>query len=263
MRKLFILLFITFSFLFTNCVSTEIGKDNDVKYIYSRTKLSENDFEGSNFFLPNIQNSLYKDFNTIIFLWMKDDIEKGRAKDYIFQDSMEPTIKKGETILFSDISSSFIYIRYDTKFKNYLAYKFDLEIDEIAYNDYEKNVQYYQKCIDNIKTCNWVIENCSSPTLTKSRQIQVPYTYTEAVWVSGDIGARTLKGGYQPIETGHTEYVERTGYRYETEYYLVDNPNYDLERVKKAKKNLPLWEQDKSKTEEKLSNMPFNLYYYK
>ena len=266
MRKLFFLLFITFSFLFTNCVTTEINTTPDgVKYIYSITKLNENDFEGSNFFIQNIPNTLYKDFNTIIFLWIKDDIANGRSKDFGIQELMVEDLsklKKGEIIFYPDASKPLIYVIYDSKIQQYKAYYFDLVIDENAYKDYEENVQYYDKCIEKIKTCNWIIDNCSSPTLTKSRQIQVPYTYTEAVWVPGDIGARTIKEGYQPIDAGHTEYVERTGYRYETEYYVVDNPNFDLEKVKNAKKNLPLWGQEKTKTEEKLSNMPFILYYY-
>ena len=272
MRKILILLLIILSFLFTNCVTTtEINTTDDgVKYIYSRSNLNENDFEGSNFFLQNIPNTLYKDFNTIIFLWIKDDVAKGRAKDYGILDIMEldfikedlSKLNKGEVIYYPDDVRPILYITFDSKIQNYRVYCFDLMIDKLAYDNYEKNVQYYNDCIENIKTCNWIIDNCSSPTLTKSRQIQVPYTYTEAVWVSGDIGARTIKGGYQPIDAGHTEYVERTGYRYETEYYVVDNPYYDLEKVKKAKKNLPIWKQEKTKTEENLRNMPFDLYYW-
>ena len=232
------------------------------KVMYSSTALKEKDFQGSNFFIRNVENPYVKDLNVRIFNHiMKAPSERpdcGKV-DSELKQILKKT--KGELII---TTNDFMkdgrvwYAQYDKGKKDFVTWTLYMQIDESAYNAYEANIRYYEKCLQNIDQCYQIINNCSEPTIRKSRTVQVPYTYQERVWnpgneaVSGPAGAGIQStGGY-----GHYETITRTVYRNEIQYYDVANPSYNPSKVNEAERSLTYWEKEKTSTEDKFKYVP-------
>ena len=246
-----ILFWMATSHIFASSIfTTTYTSDDGSRLIHSPFQLKAEDFKDSDFFLKDIRNSYYTDLNVQIF-----NLIKSKAKDYVIDPdfNFKKRFKKGELILVpKDIISEgvFLYAKYDNKEKEFRIYYFLFEMSEDDYKTYGDNIQYYEKCIKGIDYCNWVLKNCSNPTIQKERIVEVPLpaekTYVYESGRSGETGQ------------GHYEYTPR--YTTKVEYYTVANPNYDLNKVANAKKNLPLWEKDKAATQEKLKYLPFRIY---
>ena len=237
------------------------------KIIYSTSKLSEKDFEGSNFFLEDINNPYYVDLNIQLFNKLKSKINIGDAVfDSKSSEYLEKNVikrKNGEAIVLNIegvFNNTIRYYVYDKNKKGFVAYIFNYYGDEEEYKAYNENIIYYDKCVKGIEWCNWALENCANSTIRKSRTVSVPYTYQERVLVeAGSIGSRTKHMGSSGMTQDRYETVTRTAYRDEIEYYDAPNPNYNLDNVAKAKKDLPIWEKEKVTTKEKIK-LPFLIY---
>ena len=178
--------------------------------------------------------------------------------------------KKGELIIanndiFND--GKLRYARWDKKKKNFITYHFYLKVDKEKYDAFWENVNYYEYCIDNIDNLEKILENCSSPTIQKSRTVQVPYTYKQRIWnpgTAGELGSIGHDGVSSGSigESGHYETVTRTAYREEVQYYTVANPDYNPEKVTAAKISLSKWQESKAATEEKIRYSPFELFLF-
>ena len=95
---------------------------------------------------------------------------------------------------------------------------------------------YRKKSFDKAK---WTVENCSSPTIQKSKVVTVPKKIEERHWNPGSAGRRTNSSyGSSEIEEGHWEIYTRTVYVDEVQYYNVANPNYNPNAVREAEKIL-------------------------
>ena len=234
--------------IFATSLFTTIYENDDCKIIHSPFQLKAEDFKDSDFFLKDIKNSYYTDLNVQIF-----NLIKSKAKDYVIDpdfDFLKNRFKKGELILVpKDLISECLlfYAKYDDREKSFRIYYFLFEMTENDYKTYKENIQYYEKCIKNINWCNWVIENCSSP-ISK-----------EAVAYNNRPSTTMRIGGSYDASNGSYDTGTET-YGYDRPRISEKNPNYDPDKVAIAKKNLPLWEKDKTATQEKLKYLPFKIY---
>lgn len=235
------------------------------KAICSTSKLTEKDFLGSDFFIPNINTPYHKDLNVQIFNLLKskelkDGID-GFGGYYIYTEMGKA--KGGEEIIFYPQTGLIFYSIYDKKKKDYVGYEFYFIWNKEEYEALENSVSYYDKCVKGIEWCNWTLENCANPTIRKSRTVSVPYTYQERVLVeAGGIGSRTGSYGSRGMTQDRYEIVTRTGYRDEIQYYDAPNPNYNPENVAKAKKDLSTWRTGKTNTESKLKSLPLTIFVF-
>lgn len=229
---------------------------NGLKMIYSSMALIESDFEGTNFFMKNAESSYYKDLNVSLFNWIKssaaDNPDKGiidpEAGEFIRQalGKNEKWNKKGVAIMYPNNlfeDGLILYAVYNSKQKEFVVYAYNLDITQKDYDAYCENIRYYEKCMNNIKWCNWVLENCSSPTLKEAEAYNNRPRYDTV---------RTTDG------YGNTTY-ESTGLSRPT--ISTANPNYDPDKVAEAKRILPAWKKEKAATEAKLEYLPFKLYW--
>ena len=246
-----------------NTSSAEFGQlDNGSKTVITTTKLKEIDFNGSNFFITDIPNKYFQDMNIEIFSMLKESLKDGDFSPYDSKE-YEDYVKRGgvkEGILFNPKDNLIVYnqeLQKKNGKKGTMTYYFYFSISEECYKTYTETFAHLKKCDEQIELCNWNIENCAAPTIRKSKKVSVPYEVTERHWVPGTLGARTNSSfGSSEGTPGHYEIYTRTVYRDEVQYYDVANPNYDPEKVARAKKNLPLWQNDRDATMKKLKTLP-------
>ncbi|MCQ2579613.1 MAG: hypothetical protein MJ159_02825 [Treponemataceae bacterium] len=233
----------------------KIATYNGYKIIYSSIALIESDFEGTNFFMKNAESSYYNDLNASLLKLIQSRRSEYLNKGFVDEQTgefirqalgkNEKWRKKGVAVissknLFED--GTILYAIYNTKQKEFVVYAYNLDITQKDYDAYCENIRYYEKCMNNIKWCNWVLENCSSPTLKEAEAYNNRPRYDTV---------RTTDG------YGNTTY-ESTGLSRPT--ISTANPNYDPDKVAEAKRILPVWKKEKAATEEKLKYLPFKLY---
>lgn len=223
--------------------ASKIYWEDGFKIIHALFNLYEKDFKNTEFFVINIKNPYFKDFNAQIFSELvpftknkegKPDSEVSRLLDK----------KKGTAIIFKD--GIIKYAKYDKKSKEFKTWSFRLENNESGYKDFGDNILYYDKCVKNINACYRTIEICSPLTIRKSRQVLVPYIIMEKV------------GPSSPDKPA--KIVPVTQYRYKTEYYDEINPHYNPQAVAEAKTTLDLWIIERDNTQKKLA-LPYRLYF--
>ncbi|MBR0031536.1 MAG: hypothetical protein IJP61_04555 [Treponema sp.] len=237
--------------------ASKIYWEDGFKIIHASLYLYEKDFEDTEFFVINIKNPYFKDFNVQIFSELVP-FTKNKEGKHDSEVSKLLNKKKGTAIIFKDgIIKCAIY---DKKSKDFKTWSFRLENDEDSYKAYGENISYYDKCVKNINACYQTIETCSPLTIRKSRQVKVPYTVME--WEPGSIGHSnfTARNGISNSGTQIGRTVPVTKYRYETEYYDEINPNYNPQAVAEAKTNLDHWIIEKDNTQKKLV-LPYRLYF--
>lgn len=249
-----VLFLLTFLLLMISCVTSRAYFgiiDNGTKVMLSESQLKKEDFIETDFFVKNIPNAYVSDFNEIIFSSIKAYIrdnpdskiihpydENWQKKDYkeIIGCSSIPDGRDDNFNVF-DI----LYVKYGkTESTDYL---FQLKIPDAYENNYEDFALYEIGEIDKAKKsfdkAKWTVENCSSPTIQKSKVVTVPKKIEERHWNPGSAGRRTNSSyGSSEIEEGHWEIYTRTVYVDEVQYYNVANPNYNPNAVREAEKIL-------------------------
>ncbi|MBO4439259.1 MAG: hypothetical protein J5798_07905 [Spirochaetaceae bacterium] len=255
----FIMVVMAFSQLFAISLA-KITTYNGYKIIYSSMALIESDFEGSNFFMKNAESSYYKDLNVSLFNLIKSRATENRNKGRIDPEigefirqalgKNEKWKKKGVAVISSKNlfeNGRIVYAVYNSNQKEFVVYIYDLDITQKDYNANCENKRYYEKCMNNIEWCNWVLENCSNPISEEA------VAYNNQPRASMNLG-----GSYNPSSgVGYGGY-ETSGY--ERPKVSERNPNYDPDKVAEAKRILPTWKKEKAATEAKLKYLPFTLY---
>lgn len=185
--------------------------------------------------------------------------------------------KEGEAIQLNKDNTIYYFV-YDKESKKFLQYTFVLkansknieEINELykgfdkarsdicgeIYNDGDAiSVTKYkiEELNASIENCNKVINWCSKETIQKSRTVEIPYTYTERVWIAGTTGRRTNSSfGSSEGTPGHYETRTYTAYKKQTEYYTVANPDYSPQRVAQARRDIQNFNGQINKLNEKM-----------
>lgn len=252
---IFVMVVLAFSQVFAISLA-KITTYNGLKMIYSSMSLIESDFEGTNFFMKNAESSYYKDLNVSLFKLIKSRAAENADKckvdpeagEFIRQalGKNEKWNKKGEAVMFPNNlfeDGLILYAVYNRNKKDFVVYAYHLDITKKDYDANCENKRYYEKCMKNIEWCNWVLENCSSPTLK-----EVDY-----------YNARTT-GNYMDASGGSANDASMTYETLNRPKLSSSNPNYAPEKVAEAKRILPTWKKEKAATEEKLKYLPFTLY---
>lgn len=243
---IFVVFCMMLSQIFASDLFTKIFTSGDSRYIQSILILGSSDFENSNFFMKNINNSYYTDIDVRIFEIIQDDSKNQKGTEERDLNWIPKEIKrKGDFIACFDVEKNektIVYGKWNKQKKTFFTYWFNLIIYEDKYKEYESNMRYHEKCIKNIEWCNWVLENCSSPTLK-----EVDY-----------YNARST-GDYMDATGGGANDVSITYETLNRPKLSSSNPNYDPEKVAEAKRILPKWKQEKTNTEQKLKYFPFRI----
>ncbi len=268
---------LVFAAFFESCATTSFGElyvsDDIVKYAENPSKLKPNDFKNTDFFMENVPNDFVGDFNVAIFKKVKEEfaiareegilgsvaaqisdaIEKNGEDEYLnYVLHMQNDVKSGEfvdVLRHGNIGIATRYFVYNEKLKDF---EYNVSIFTLYEDKYKKALEQYGNLQNQIENYEWTIENCSSPTILKSRWVQVPYKVTERQWVNGFWHA---DGGVP----GHWEEKERIVYQNVIENYTEPNPNYNPSAVNEAQKKLPIAKNNLKELKDALKTVPAQL----
>ncbi len=247
-----------YSHAFGSNAQITVNRDDGSKTISSKSSLKEKDFTGTDFFVTNIPNPYYKDFNEMVFTWIKKNLG---AKEFYPHDSENPKPSYKEAIhLYPCEDNSFEVIYEKVEKKGSTVYFFFLCYDKQADDEqFRHDLASIEQMKKDLEKDKWIIENCSSPTIHKSRVVSVPRTVQKQVWVPGTAGAYSARDGKIYGSDGQWVTQTYTVYVDEVQYYNEPNPNYNPTEVSNAKMRYSL-SQDMLKEFEENLEPQFYIY---
>ena len=221
------------------------------KIISSKSSLKEKDFTGTDFFVTNIPNPYYKDFNEMIFTWIKKNLGE---KEFYPRDSESTKPSYKEAIEIHPCGDNSFGIEYEkVEKKGSAIYYFTLCYDKQADDaQFREDLAFIEQMKKDLEKDKWIIENCSSPTIQKSRVVSVPRTVQKQVWVPGTASVYSARDGKIYGSDGQWVTQTYTVYVDEVQYYNEPNPNYNPTEVSNAKIRYPLSQKTLKTFEEEL-----------
>jgi hypothetical protein len=236
------------------CTTIDFTTEDNVKIASCQGELKESDFNDSNFFINNYSNKYFEDLNIWILKDIKNNLKNPETKGALNPHTLNMNLLD-EVMLFDGKNITFMQYSKDDIIWKY--YNFSFEENEDIFALYKEAVDNYSYIMSEISTCNDIIDRCSNPVITKSREVSYPVTKYRTV----NRSMQTYING-KCVTTYYTETEPYTSYEYRTEYYNEENPNYNPSLADKERSKLAKWKDLVKKAEETVFKcQPYTLHF--